>query len=122
MHRASYDPGLTQRFAGSLRRIINKDGSFNVQRNGTTWRDFHPYLQLINMSWPGFLGSLFLGYLAVNTLFAAAYYALPHGQLEGVDAPDKFHRFLNGFFFSAHTLSTVGYGNFAPRGMAANFI
>ena len=122
MHKASFDPGLTQKFAGSLRRIINKDGSFNVHRSGTTWRDFHPYLQLINMSWPGFLGWLFLGYLVINTLFAAAYYALPHGQLEGVDAPDKFHRFLNGFFFSAHTLSTVGYGNFAPRGMAANFI
>ena len=58
MQTPTYDPGLTQQFAGPLRRIINKDGSFNVHRNGITWRDFHPYLQLINMSCPGFLGAL----------------------------------------------------------------
>jgi|SRR5579871_3035569 len=122
MRKPSFDPGLTNQFAGHIRRIINKDGSFNVRRSGTTWRDFHPYLHLISMGWAGFFGVLFLGYLAVNTLFAGAYYLLPPGQLQGVDAPDNFRRFLNGFFFSAHTLSTVGYGNFAPTGMAANII
>lgn len=120
MHKPSFDPGLTQQFAGPLRRIINKDGSFNVHRSGTTWRDFHPYLQLINMSWPQFLLSLFLGYLAVNTLFAAAYYWLTPGQLQGAAAPDTLHRFWNDFFFSAHTLTTVGYGNIAPVGLGAN--
>lgn len=122
MHKPAFDPGLTQTFTGPLRRVINKDGSFNVHRSGTTWRDFHPYLLLINMSWPGFLGSVFLGYLSVNTLFALAYFFLPKGQLQGVDAPDRMHHFLNCFFFSAHTLTTVGYGNFAPLGLVANFL
>ena len=31
-------------------------------------------------------------------------------------------RFLNAFFFSAHTLSTVGYGNICAAGMAANVV
>ena len=122
MHRPSFDPGLTQQFAGPLRRIINKDGSFNVHRSGTTWRDFHPYLHLINMRWPAFLGTLFLGYFAVNTLFAAAYYWLTPGQLQGAATPDALHRFWSGFFFSAHTLTTVGYGNIAPAGMGANVL
>ena len=122
MQTPTYDPGLTQQFAGPLRRIINKDGSFNVHRNGTTWRDFHPYLQLINMSWPRFLGALFLGYLVVNTLFAAAYYWLTPGQLQGAAAPDLLHSFSNDFFFSAHTLTTVGYGNIAPVGLGANIL
>ena len=122
MQTPTYDPGLTQQFAGPLRRIINKDGSFNVHRNGTTWRDFHPYLQLINMSFPKFLGALFFGYLVVNTLFAAAYYWLTPGQLQGAAAPDLLHRFWNDFFFSAHTLTTVGYGNIAPVGLGANIL
>jgi inward rectifier potassium channel len=122
MQKPSFDPGLTQKFAGPLRRIINRDGSFNVKRNGITWRDFHPYLHLINMCWPAFLVTLFLGYVAVNTLFAVAYFLLVPGQLQGVDAPDGFHHFFNAFFFSSHTLTTVGYGNIAPVGMAANFI
>ena len=67
MQKPSYDPGLTQRYTGSLQRVINKDGSFNVRREGATWRDFHPYLQLINMRWPKFLLMLFLAYLVINS-------------------------------------------------------
>lgn len=121
MQKPTFDPGLTQRFDRPVRRIINQDGGFNIHRVGTTWRDFHPYLHLINMSWPGFLATLFLGYLSVNTLFAAAYFCLTPGQLQGADAPG-FLRFWNDFFFSAHTLTTVGYGNIAPVGLGANIL
>ncbi len=119
MRRTAYDPGLTQQFTGALRRVINKDGSFNVRRRGVSWRDFHPYLILINMRWPGFLLTLLAGYLAVNTLFAAAYCAIGTNQLQGGDAATAGGRFLTAFFFSSHTLSTVGYGNIAPHGLAA---
>ena len=119
MRRTAYDPGLTQQFTGAVHRIINKDGSFNVRRRGGSWRDFHPYLILINMGWLGFLAALLAGYLTVNTLFAAAYYAIGTNQLQGADAATAGGRFLNAFFFSSHTLSTVGYGNIAPRGLEA---
>lgn len=122
MQKPTFDPGLTQRFDRPVRRIINEDGGFNIHRIGTTWRDFHPYLHLINMNWPGFLATLFLGYLSVNTVFAAAYFRLTPGQLQGADAPGGFHRFWNDFFFSAHTLTTVGYGNIAPVGLGANIL
>jgi len=122
MRKPSYDPGLTQRFAGPLQRVINKDGTFNVRRSGSTWRDFHPYLHLINMRWPAFLGSLFLAYLLINALFAVAYYCLPPGEMQGDTARDSLHHFLNSFFFSSHTLTTVGYGNIAPAGVRANVI
>jgi len=122
MQKPSFDPGLTQRFAGPLRRVINKDGSFNVRRNGATWRDFHPYLHLINMRWPMFLLTLFLGYLVINSIFAVAYFFLPPGEMQGVVARDNLHHFLDGFFFSAHTITTVGYGNIAPSGVRANLL
>ena len=120
MAKPTFDPGLTQQYTGTLRRAINKDGSFNVVRHGTGWRDIHPYLFLISLPWPAFLALVFAAYLAVNTIFAGLYYSLGPGHLQGGDAPHKFDRFLNAFFFSAHTLTTVGYGNIAPGSISAN--
>ena len=122
MRKPTFDPGLTQKFEGPLRRVVNKDGSFNVHRSGASWRDFHPYLHLINLGWPSFLAVLFAGYLVANTLFAAAYYSLGAGQLLGADASTGWGRFLNDFFFSSHTLSTVGYGNITPKSTVANVV
>ncbi len=122
MEKPTFDPGLTQKYTGAIRRAINKDGSFNVHRRGTTWRDVNAYLYLINVPWPGFLAIIFLAYLAVNTLFAVVYYSLGPNQLQGADAPTAFAHFLNSFFFSAHTLTTVGYGSISPRGTASNIV
>jgi inward rectifier potassium channel len=122
MKKASFDPGLTNQYTGSLQRVINKDGSFNVRRQGSTWRDFHPYLHLVNMGWPSFLGTVLFGFLVVNTLFALVYFQLGPGQLQGADAPTEVRYFLNMCFFSAHTLTTVGYGNISPQGVGANVV
>jgi hypothetical protein len=54
MQKPGFDPGLTQLFTVPFRRVINKDGSFNVRRLGGTVADFHPYLHLINMGWVRF--------------------------------------------------------------------
>src|ERR1017187_5460893 len=122
MQTPSFDPGLTKQVIAPLRRIINEHGQFNVRRRGTTWRDIRPYLHLVNMGWPRFLAVLFLGYIVINTMFAGVYFALGPDQLAGADAPTLWGRFLNDFFFSSHTLSTVGYGNIAPKGMGANIV
>ena len=122
MQTPSFDPGLTKQVIAPLRRIINEHGQFNVRRRGTTWRDIHPYLHLVNMGWPRFMAVLFLGYVVINTMFAGVYFALGPDQLAGADAPTLWGRFLNDFFFSSHTLSTVGYGNIAPKGMGANIV
>lgn len=122
MHQPTFDPGLTQKFTVPLRRAINKDGTFNVHRRGTSWRDTNGYLVLINMHWAGFFTCVLVGYCVVNTLFALVYYALGPEQLQGADAPTNFAHFLNSFFFSAHTLTTVGYGSISPKGTAANVV
>jgi hypothetical protein len=106
----------------TVRRIINQDGTFNVRRNGTTLRDFHPYLQLINMSWAGFLATLLLAFIVINSLFASVYFLMPTDQLSGIEASSSLRRFLGDFFFSSHTLTTVGYGNIAPAGLEANVL
>lgn len=118
----NFDPGLTQTYTGTLKRVINKDGRFNVRRGGRTWRDWHPYLVLISTSWPRFIVLVTVGFLTVNTLFALLYTAAGLQNLKNAEAPTAYLRFMNAFFFSAHTLTTVGYGNMWPVGTLANAI
>ncbi|HEV2233714.1 MAG TPA: ion channel [Terriglobia bacterium] len=122
MKKPSYDPGLTQQYSPKLRRAIRKDGEFNVRRHGTTWQDIHPYLYFINKSWPTFFGLMFASFIAVNLLFAMTYYCIGVEHLQGAAAPTAWGRFLNAFFFSSQTLTTVGYGVLAPKGVLVNLI
>jgi len=122
MNQPAFDPGLTQQYTGILRRSINKDGTFNVFRQGGSWRDFHPYLILLEMRWGPFLLCVLAGYALMSTLFGLAYFALGPGHLRGADSPTEWGRFLNDLFFSSHTLTTVGYGNISPQSTAANAI
>jgi inward rectifier potassium channel len=122
MRKPSFDPGLTQQYGAPLRRTIDKDGGFNVRKVGGEWRDIHPYLHLVNISWTSFFGLILVAYALVNLLFAGIYAWIGIDQLSGADDPTAFGRFMNMFFFSSHTLSTVGYGNISPRGMAANAV
>jgi inward rectifier potassium channel len=122
MQKPSFDPGLTQQYAGALRRTINPDGTFNVLRRGENWRDYHLYLNLVSAPWPKFLAIVLCAYLIVNGLFATLFFSLGPTQLRGAEAPTEWSRFLNDFFFSSHTLTTVGYGNITPVGVTANLL
>ena len=108
MPRAEFDPGLTQQYQGVLKRAINKDGKFNVRRVGRNWRDWHPYLFMISAPWPVFFGLITAAFLIVNTVFAMLYALVGIDNLKNAEAPTAALEFMNAFFFSAHTLTTVG--------------
>jgi len=120
MSKLMFDPGFTQQASKTLRRVINRDGSFNVRRVQSGGREFHPYLYLVNMSWPIFFLTIFLAYFVVNAAFAVVYMFLGPEALQGAHSLNESEHFMNAFFFSAHTLTTVGYGTLAPNGVAAN--
>ncbi len=120
MKQESFDPGLTTKFSGNLRRTINPDGSFNVKRTGLRWRDANPYLMLIDTTWPRFLLIVLLGFLVVNMIFACLYLVIGIQYLKGLES--EMGAFANAFFFSVHTLTTVGYGNVYPEGVWANTV
>lgn len=120
MKKESFDPGLTTQFSGELRRTINADGSFNVRREGLRWRDANPYLMLIDTTWPRFLLIVFAAFLLVNLIFACLYLMIGIHSLKGLES--DMGAFANAFFFSVHTLTTVGYGNVYPEGTWANVI
>lgn len=117
-----FDPGLTQKYTGDLRRAINKDGRFNVVRRGTTWRDIHPYLYLIQVPWHTFVAITLGSFFLVNLLFAVVYFFIGVNALHEAHATNTYDRFLNAFFFSSQTLTTVGYGAIYPEGVAANLV
>src|SRR5712691_9531395 len=118
MKQESFDPGLTTTFSGELRRTINRDGSFNVHRKGLRVQDANLYLKLIDTTWTRFFLFVLLAFLGVNMIFAGAYLALGPEHLQGADP--EMNAFMNAFFFSVHTLTTVGYGNIYPKGNWAN--
>lgn len=104
-------------------RIINRDGSINVKRTGQGFfSSANSYHQLLTMSWSKFWLIVMTGYLLVNVLFTLIYVSLGPHNLDGVEANTGMSRFLDAFFFSAQTMSTVGYGHISPVGVATNTV
>jgi len=104
-------------------RLLNRDGTFNVRREGMGWwarLNFYHYS--LTMSWPRFLSIVGAGYLLTNAIFALAYIACGPHSITGFDDKPFFGRFLIAFFFSVHTLATIGYGNIVPITAAANLV
>jgi len=122
MHKPSFDPGFTQKYGTGLSRIINPSGEFNVRRRGTTWRDIHPYLFMINASWLVFSALIFGGFIIANVVFAFIYLKLGIQHLQGADLSTPLSRFLSAFFFSAQTFTTVGYGRISPDGVLTSLV
>jgi inward rectifier potassium channel len=107
----------------SRQRLLNRDGSFNVTRTGLGFLDsFAPYHLLLTTSWSGFLAAVIVAYLALNFVFAIAYIACGPDALFGSGAAMMGGRFAQGFFFSIQTFATIGYGQVAPNGTAANLV
>lgn len=106
----------------SHRRLLNRDGSFNVRRNGLSfWASLSVYHYLLTISWTRFIAFLAAAYLTVNALFGVAYVLCGPQALVG--AQDHLDRpFLRAFFFSVQTFATIGYGGIAPAGLATNLV
>jgi len=99
-------------------RILQRDGSrIKVRRIGNrnlSWRDH--YLKAMTMPWKNLIAGISLGFIIINSVFAYIYLLV--GGVKGA----RPHSFIDLFFFSVQTFSTIGYGRLEPEGMNANIV
>jgi inward rectifier potassium channel len=115
------DLGLGTKTSSGSYRTLNKDGSFNVRKSNVPFLErinfFH---SLITMSWLNFFALIIAGYLIANLIFASIYLIIGVEHLTGINAKSVSDKFIEAFFFSAQTITTLGYGRVAPVGIIAN--
>jgi inward rectifier potassium channel len=105
----------------SRRRLVNRDGSFNVVREGLgPLSSLSLYHWLVTITWPKLLAFMTAAYLGINALFAAMFLVLGPGSLQSSVGSFEGQPFYRAFFFSVDTFATIGYGNIIPVGVAAN--
>ncbi len=122
MKQQSFDPGLTQKYTGDLRRAITKDGAFNVHHRGSRLRDHSVFQFLVSIPWIQFHLLVLLTYIVLNSIFAGLYLLTGIEHLQGANIATPVDAFLSAFFFSIHTFTTVGYGIVTPNSLVINII
>lgn len=120
MAKKTKDPGVGYKSNRNAQKVI-VNGKSNVKHinRATTIDDMYTYL--IDMSWLRFFLFVFLGYIIVNIVFGCVY------MLVGIEefrqpTGNVLEDFIRLFFFSAQTITTVGYGAIAPKGLLAGML
>lgn len=117
------DFGLGEKASSGAYRSLNKDGSFNISKTNVPFFErmnfFH---KLVSMSWGKFFTIIFLLYICINIFFATIYVLIGTDHLTGIEATTDLDKFMEAFFFSAQTITTLGYGRVAPIGFVDNTV
>lgn len=117
------DFGLGERATAGHYRVLNKDGSFNIRKeNVAFWEKINFFHALVSMKWIKFFAIVLSTYFSVNLVFASIYMLIGIEHLTGIYGTTPTEQFVEAFFFSAQTITTLGYGQVAPTGILANIV
>ncbi|MBK9736259.1 MAG: Inward rectifier potassium channel Irk [Saprospiraceae bacterium] len=102
-------------------RYYNKNGRPNVLVTGLSISESMSwYHTLINMSTGYFLLLIFSGFVLLNLIFTVVYALMGIEHLVGIRSGTAFEQFMELFYFSTQTFTTVGYGRISPMGMGVS--
>lgn len=117
------DTGFGTNAANYGGRFINRDGTFNLRKEGISYMSrFSIYHSMLTMPRWKFVALILATYASVNLLFAFVYLGVGIDQLQGVAATTYWGKFKEAYYFSAETFTTVGYGRVNPVGDGANVV
>jgi len=104
-------------------RLVNKDGTPNIGRRGIPLMERYSwYHTMLSMPRHKFFLVLLGTYVIINLVFAVIYYAIGTEHLMGMIGTSMQDRFLESFFFSTQTFTTVGYGRISPVGFVTSAV
>jgi inward rectifier potassium channel len=121
--KANNDTGFGTNVRDYGGRFINRDGSFNLRKEGISFLSrYDIYHIMLNMPRWKFITTIFIFYFIANLFFTSIYWLVGASQLQGVIANTPWAKFKELFFFSTETFTTVGYGRVNPIGDGANIV
>ena len=108
----------------SLERFLNKDGTFNMRREGLgKFSSINPFYWLLDLTIPAFGGIILAVFFGINIIFTGLYLLCGNdGLTTSIQSETLQNPVWRAFFFSVETLSTIGYGHIAPVNMAAHWV
>ena len=115
------DPGFGYSSKKNAQSIINKKGESTIIHKNKKFSFQDTYAYLIQISWFHFFLFVLLSYILINIFFGIIYTLIGIEEITTLSG-NRFKDFLNGFFFSAQTITTVGYGGISPHGFSANLV
>ena len=108
---------------GNRMRLINRDGSFNVERKGLNFlSSLSIYHFLLDISWIKFFSFAALGYIFMNIFFATIYVLIGNNAILGHGTLNFWEQFTDAFFFSVQTSSTIGFGHLTPGNFLSDLV
>lgn len=115
--RSEVATGFGERGTQSGGRYYRRDGKPNIIRKGINFFDqlswYHTMLSL--PQWKFWLW-LIVPYIVINAFFAFLYFSIGVEHLDGMKQGTPWHNYIESFFFSFQTFTTVGYGHVSPEG------
>ena len=122
--QAERDLGFGSVVSGQSRqRLLNADGTFNVQRTGLPFlSSLNLFHTLLSMKWRTFLLLVLVLYFMSNVAFGSVYATFGPAALVDTSAEPMANMLIRGFFFSVQTFATIGYGTIHPSGIVPNLL